>query len=159
MATPRFATASQLEGHQSKGKWLGVCAGIGDSLYVDPQLVRIVVLVCAVFALPITLFAYLLAWFFIYRNREDDWNNDNSDRIDSTNRRLDMEASHRSHRSPTGTKSSRRRQREPLYTMLRRVRRQTQAAERRIRRLESYVTSDEFDLNRELSRMNRSSRD
>lgn len=159
MATPRFATASQLEGRQSRGKWLGVCAGIGDSLYVDPQLVRIVVLICAVFALPITLFAYLLAWFFIYRNREDDWSTNDSDHMHTINRRLDMESSHRSYRSSTGTKSSRRRQREPLYTMLRRIRRQARATERRIRRLESYVTSDEFDLNRELNRMNRTSSD
>lgn len=48
---------------RSEKRWIGgVCGGVGDYLGVDPNLVRLVAVVAAIFGVGSVIVAYLIAW-------------------------------------------------------------------------------------------------
>lgn len=57
-------TGSRFEIDRENGKWLGVCAGLGNHLGVDPTVIRVaLVLVTLLGAFPWTFIAYGVAYF------------------------------------------------------------------------------------------------
>ena len=53
--------------------WLaGVCAGIGRSLRVDPDMVRVTAVIAALFMPKVVIAAYLLCWLLLDRRLTTD---------------------------------------------------------------------------------------
>jgi len=111
-----------------KGMVAGVCAGIADYFGVSVNLVRVVtVVVGLVYSLPMLIFYAAAAWLLPARPRD-------------LYRDPDEELFWRSfRRSPRDT--------------LGETRRKFRELERKLRRLEAYVTSRKFDLDREFRNM------
>lgn len=108
----------------------GVCAGIADYLSIDATVVRAVVLVSAfLFSLP-TLFMYVLGVIFLKRKPRNLYHD--------TEEETFWREYRRSPRNTLGQTSNRFRD-----------------LEKRLRKLEAYMTSKKYDLDREFRRMDR----
>jgi phage shock protein C len=60
----RRTRTARFEIDRENGKWLGVCAGLGNHMGVDPTIVRVVLVVATILgAFPWTFIAYAIAYF------------------------------------------------------------------------------------------------
>lgn len=108
----------------------GVCAGIADYLSIDATVVRGLVLLSAfLFSLP-TLFMYVLAVVFLKRKPRNLYHD--------TEEETFWREYRKSPRNTLGQTSNRFRD-----------------LEKRLRKLEAYMTSKKYDLDREFRRMDR----
>lgn len=65
----RVNRSTRFEIDRANGKWLGVCAGLGNHTGIDPTVIRVaLVLVTILGAFPWTLIAYGIAYFVGKRN-------------------------------------------------------------------------------------------
>ncbi len=116
-----------------EGRFLGVCAGIADYFGFNPWSVRIVVIVSLVlFTLP-TLLAYFVCGFLLEQKPDNLYEDSDEERFW---RSVRME--------PTGTVGD--------------LRHRYRELERRLQAIEAYVTSREFELNRDINDLDRSGR-
>lgn len=109
-----------------KGKLLGVCAGLADYFGIDPWIMRLGAIIGLILFTVPTLVAYLVAGFLLPRKPEHLY----KDRQE--------EAFWRGVRTEPG---------QTVHDLELRF----QTLERRLRAIEAYVTSKEFELNREIN--------
>ena len=117
---------SRLKRSTDDAKVLGICAGIADYFGFDPNVVRAVTAVCAFF-FPTTIVAYFILGMV-----------------------LDQEPKTDKEKSPYASELRRRVRSEPHSTM-HSQRHRFRELDRRLQRLEKYVTSKRFRLDREFN--------
>ena len=106
-------------------KVMGVCAGVADYFGTDPWLVRVGVIIgFFAFTVP-TLGAYLLAWWLLDPTPEDLYHNPQEERFWCRVRTQPSETAHA-------------------------LRLRFRDLDRRMQGIEAYVTSREFELNRDI---------
>ncbi len=111
-----------------RGVLFGVCAGIADYFGFDLNVTRILVGVGALFSFPIVLIAYLLLALMLPRKQ---YFEDERDEPDPLQRNVRAEP----------------------HSMLSSVRYRFRDLDTRLQRLEKYVTSNRFALDREFRRL------
>ncbi|MEW9797490.1 envelope stress response membrane protein PspC [Alteromonas sp. CYL-A6] len=134
----------------------GVCAGIANYFGLETWLVRILV-VTGFFLLagPFVLVAYVAAWFILDKKPLGEgevtqtlyssapgkgWRNASSDPQNTGSHKVEVKTKVWQAGEPP---------RQALHDIAKRF----NAAEQRLRKMETYVTSREFELNREISRL------
>lgn len=146
-----------------KGKVAGVCAGIADYFGLETWLVRILT-VTGFFLLagPFVLVAYVAAWFILekkpaagyakpkshrpaYRSNGKGWHN--------TPQQTHVSNDHDDIETKVEVKAKVWQAGEPPKQAFATIKTQFEHLEGRLRGMESYVTSAEFQLNREISRL------
>jgi phage shock protein C len=146
-----------------KGKVAGVCAGIAEYFGIETWLVRILT-VTGFFLLagPFVLVAYVAAWFILekktssgfarpksqrpaYRSNGKGWHN--------APQHENVVSEHDDIEAKVEVKAKVWQAGEPPKQAFTTIKAQFEHLEERLRGMESYVTSAEFQLNREISRL------
>jgi phage shock protein C len=117
---------SRLQRVTEGAKVLGVCAGVADYFGFDRNVVRAVTAICAVF-FPTTIVAYFILGFV-----------------------LDKEPERERNASPYQSELRRRVRSQP-HSTLHSQRHRFRELDRRLQKLEKYVTSNRFRLDREFN--------
>lgn len=112
----------------SRGVLFGVCAGIADYFGFDLTVTRVVVVVAALFSFPLVGISYLVLALLLPRKQH--WG-DERDEVDPLQRSVRAEP----------------------HSMLSSVRYRFRDLDSRLQRLEKYVTSNRFKLDREFRRL------
>ena len=110
------------------GRFMGVCAGLADFFDVRVGAVRFLTVIGSIFFFPTIPIIYIIVGFLLERKPADLYEDERDEAFWRTVRT------------------------RPDYTMVD-LRRRFREVERRTRNLEAYVTSRQFRLNRELSRL------
>jgi phage shock protein C len=113
----------------SRGMVFGVCAGIADYFGFDLTVTRILVVVAAMFSFPLIFIAYLLLGLLLPRRTVA--GPDRDDPVDPLYRRVRAEP----------------------HDILSNVRYRFRDLDSRLQRLERYVTSNRYKLDREFRRL------
>ncbi len=122
-------------------RWIGgVCAGIGAYYGVEPWVVRCIAVTGLLFMGSIVFPAYLIAWFLMEKPPAGNG---------EARRRRHRHHHQHNHSSPAPELGS---QLSPRNS-LRDVQADLEEAELRLRRMESHVTSGQFELHRELNKI------
>lgn len=111
-----------------RGVVFGVCAGIADYFGFDLTVTRVLVVVAALFSFPIVFIAYLLLALLLPRK---DYFENGRDDLDPLQRSVRAEP----------------------HSMLSSVRYRFRELDTRLQRLEKYVTSNRFKLDREFRQL------
>ena len=144
-------TEKQLRRIPSKGKIAGVCAGVAEYTNIESWLVRIIWFTGLVFSGGFFFVAYVACWFildksedefpksarFKRKSQSDQWHRFEDNDIDRA----------------VGVKSKVWQQGEPPKKAFRDIVSQFDGIEKRVREMETYVTSNEFTLKREINRL------
>jgi phage shock protein C len=117
----------------------GVCAGIARYYGVEPWVVRLIVVTGLLFFPSIVFPAYWIAYFVMSKGPKDE----------RAGRRQDGRHGRGDHRSPAPELGSRL---APRYS-LRNVQADLTEVELRLRRMETHVTSGQYELQRELNKI------
>jgi phage shock protein C len=134
----------------SRGRLGGVCAGLADYFNVDTWLVRIVAVTALLFLFQVTFIAYLVAWAVLPRRDEvEEERRDGNDRDPLRDEYARQAAFDDRLREEDGNELDRRRR------AFRSCRESMDRIDQRIRKLESYVTSKRFELNRQFRDLGR----
>lgn len=150
-------TRTSLYRDTKNGKIAGVCAGIADYFKLEIWLVRILT-VTAFFLLagPFMFVAYIAAWFILDK-KPDGYSQMTGDNVYSST--VNHGFAHKVWRK-TGNaehkievKSRVWQAGEPPREAFFDIQERFRVAELKLRKLEGYVTSKEFELNREISRL------
>lgn len=64
---------TELRLDKQRGWLAGVCAGIGRSLQIDPDIVRVVTVIAGLFTPKLIIAAYLVCWLILDRRQPDDY--------------------------------------------------------------------------------------
>lgn len=141
------------------GKIAGVCAGLADHWEVDHWVVRIAAVILFLFMGPLAFWAYVAGWILLARRRSTDYDLD-ADRypqgrysgteIGSDNVEVEMEYDEYYH---TYRPRKMFRYGASPAVRLQRARERLDAAARRVEDMESYVTSRQYNLNKEFSKL------
>lgn len=113
-----------------RGKLTGVCAGLADHFSIDVNLVRIATVISAFMFSFVTITAYIGASLFMPVKPEDLYSDESDEQYWRQYRK-----------SPKNTMSM--------------VRNRFRRLEHKLRKLEAYVTSNKFTLDREFENMDR----
>jgi phage shock protein C len=131
------------------GKIAGVCAGIADHWEVEHWVVRLLAVVLCLFTGTLAFWAYVAGWIMLAPRRRDydyaRWDDD-----DDPKGAVEMEYDERHHdyRPRKMFRYS-----ESASVRLQRARERMDAALRRVEDMETYVTSRQYNLNREFSKL------
>lgn len=131
------------------GKCAGVCAGIADYWEVEHWVVRLLAIVLCLFTGTLAFWAYVAGWIMLAPRRRD---SDYARREDDTELEdvVEMEYDER-HQDYRPRKMFR--YGESASVRLQRARERLDAALRRVEDMESYVTSRQYNLNKEFSKL------
>jgi phage shock protein C len=148
-------TAKNLYRDTEKGKIAGVCAGLSDYFGVELWLVRIIVL--SAFFLTAGTFvvvSYIAAWFILDKKPTGTEKHD----IFKQDRKTPASSGHKGWRNSSGdeeekinVKSKVWQAGEPPKQAFHDIKQRFERNESRLRKVETYVTSAEFQLNREIN--------
>ena len=119
------ALINRLYRNPRRGRLFGVCAGVAEYFGFDLTVTRVLVVIGAFFSFPIVGIAYLLLGVLLPRKPYDGPGSE--DRYDPVQRKV----------------------RSDPHDMLSSVRYRFRDLDSRLQRLEKYVTSNRFDLDRE----------
>lgn len=131
----------------------GVCAGVANYFGIETWLVRILT-VTGFFLLagPFVLVSYIACWFILDKKSSDHVGNETSSFVQHSGKGW-----RNNQDSTTGQKVEVKTKAwqagEPPKKAFHHIQRNFNEAERRLRLMEKYVTSREFQLNREISRL------
>jgi len=131
----------------------GVCAGVANYFGIETWLVRILT-VTGFFLLagPFVLVSYIACWFILDKKSNDHVGNETSSFVQhSTKGWRNNQDSTTGQKVEVKTKAWQAG--EPPKKAFHHIQRNFNEAERRLRLMEKYVTSREFQLNREISRL------
>ena len=134
-----------------EGKIGGVAAGLADHWDVAPWVVRLIWVGAFLFTGTLALWAYLAAWLLMARRpSRTDADGGPSDELDYEAVEVEMEYDERHHdyRPRKVFRYS-----DSSSVRLKRARDRLDAALRRVENVESYVTSRQYELNKEFSRL------
>lgn len=146
MRSKRSGYHRNLYRNSDEGMIAGVCAGLADYFGWDKWLVRIIAVTALIFAGSLTFVAYVVAWFMLSSTSKS-----SSGKRDKKRRKSrEATAEHGDSDYPPifETKYTRKRQLEQALSRFTKL-------EMRLRRMESYVTSPQFELHQEINRMSR----
>jgi len=133
------------------GKIAGVAAGLADYWDVAPWVVRLLWVGAFLFTGTLALWVYLAAWLLMARRpQRTDASGNLSDELEYEEVEVDMEYDERRHdyRPRKVFRYS-----DSSTVRLQRARERLDAALRRVENMESYVTSRQYELNKEFSRL------
>lgn len=125
----RTGFVNRLYRNPRRGVLFGVCAGIADYFGFDVTVTRVLTVVAALFAFPMVCIAYLLLALLLPRRAYDA--SGDSDRLDPVQRHV----------------------RSDPHDMLSNIRYRARDLDARLARLEKYVTSNRFQLDREFRQL------
>ncbi len=134
-----------------QGKIAGVAAGLADYWDIAPWVVRLMWIVVFLFTGTLALWMYLGGWLLMARRPSRmDAEGRPSDELEYEEVPVDMEYDerHQDYRPRKVFRYS-----ESTSVRLRRARERLDAALRRVENMESYVTSRQYELNKEFSRL------
>ena len=150
---------------KSKGKIAGVCAGLADYFGVETWLVRILVVTAfLLLAGPFMFVAYVAAWFILDdkpKGRENDLlDNASNGYTSSSDAQSDSEYKGRGFKNADAStvnkveiKAKVWQAGQPPRQAFLDIKQRYAAVEDKLRHLEKYVTSSEFQLNREINKL------
>ena len=125
---PEVGLINRMYRNPRRGVVFGVCAGIADYFGFDLTVTRVLVVVAALFSFPIVFIAYLLLALLLPRK---DYFENGRDDLDPLQRSVRAEP----------------------HSMLSSVRYRFRELDTRLQRLEKYVTSNRFKLDREFRQL------
>lgn len=134
-----------------EGMIAGVAAGLADHLDVAPWVVRLLWVGAILFTGTLALWVYIAAWLLMARRpARVGADGGLSEELDYESVEIDMEYDerHRDYRPRKVFRYS-----ESSAVRLRRARERLDAALRRVENMEAYVTSRQYELNKEFSRL------
>jgi phage shock protein C len=145
------------------GRIAGVCAGIAEYFKIETWLVRILT-VTAFFLMagPFVIVTYIAAWFILDKkpsNMEAGYHGADSIGgefkivIPGRSRNSEANTGAQSEEAKVEVKSRVWQAGEPPKQAFYDIQRRFRTAEARLRKIEGYVTSKEFEINREISRL------
>ncbi len=135
-----------------EGKIAGVCAGLADYFDIAPWVMRMIFIGACIFTGSLAIWAYVGAWIFL--SPRSARRTDQNERVDDyerfTDEDVEMEYDERRHdyRPKKVFRYS-----ESGSVRLKRARERLDAALRRVEGMESYVTSRQYNLNKEFSKL------
>lgn len=127
-----------------KGKIAGVCAGIAEYFGWELWLVRIIVISGVLLSGSFFLVAYVAAWFILDKKEVVQSRAGNSINVQSSNSQPETSVEVKAKVWQAG---------EPPRQAFYDINRRFSSMETRLRKMETYVTSSEFQLNREINRL------
>jgi len=133
----------------SRAKIGGVCAGLADYLGWESWLVRILVVSGVLFGMPFLVMIYVAAWFILdkkpvlLRDQHGDYQKENAKKT----------AGRDSFDTSIKVKARIWQAGEPPKQAFHDIRRKFNALEKELRKIESYVTSTEFTISREINKL------
>jgi len=135
----------------SKGKIAGVCAGLADYFGWETWLIRILVVSGVLFGMPFLIMIYIAGWFILDKKpnskNQSDYGVNNPAYKKSQSRRSS------SANEPIKVKSRVWQAGEPPKQAFHDIRRKFNHLENQLRAMESYVTSAEFTVSREINNL------
>ena len=132
------------------GKIAGVCAGLADHWEVDHWVVRLGAIVLLLFTGSLAFWAYIAGWVMLApRRRSIDYERW-EDPIEETDPEVEMEYDERHHDYRPRKMF---RYGENTSVRLQRARERLDAALRRVEDMETYVTSRQYNLDQEISKL------
>lgn len=134
-----------------KGKIAGVCAGLADYLGWETWLVRILVVSGVLFGMPFLIMIYIAGWFILDKKPL----NNNHQNYASSKEKSSATYSNNStlHSDSIKVKSRIWQAGEPPKQAFHDISRKFNGLEKQLRRMESYVTSTEFTVSREINKL------
>lgn len=143
------------------GKIAGVCAGLADHWEVEHWVVRLMAVVLFLFTGTLAFWAYIAGWILMARRSSSrSYRSESDDRVSRADYEgetaaveaeyVEMEYDERKHRY---RQRKMFRYSESPSVRLQRARERLDAALARVENMESYVTSRQFDLNQEFSKL------
>jgi phage shock protein C len=130
-------------------KIAGVCAGLADHWELEHWVVRIMAVVLFLFTGTLAMWAYVAGWILLSPQRHGDDMTLN-DVEDDADQHLEMEYDERQHNYRPRKMF---RYSEGPSVRLQRARERLDGALRRVEDMETYVTSRQYNLNREFSQL------
>ncbi len=131
---------------REQGMIAGVCAGLADFFELNVRMTRILVVVGAIF-FPSVIFAYIALALLLKTKSTRDQNGASEDS------RRRKKKHRRARREGGGATDTASRDRAPPDATLSRVRRRFRDLDVRLQRLEKYVTSERYRLDREFDHL------
>ena len=134
----------------TRQRWIGgVCAGIADYWDVEHWVVRLLAVILFLFTGSLAFWAYVAGWVMLSPRRRRDADSDREERLAESDN-LDMEYDERVHdyRPRKMFRYS-----DSPGVRLQRARERLDGALHRVEDMERYVTSRQYDLNKEFSRL------
>ena len=133
------------------GKIAGVCAGLADHWEVEHWIIRLAAVILLLFTGSLAFWAYIIGWVLLKpRPRRGHAEKHDFDCDPSDEEPMEMEYDERYH----GYRPRKMfRYGESAGVRLQRAKERLDAALRRVEDMESYVTSRQYNLNREFSRL------
>ncbi|MBL4910920.1 MAG: envelope stress response membrane protein PspC [Alteromonadaceae bacterium] len=140
-----------------KGKIAGVCAGLADYLGWETWLVRILVVSGVLLGMPFLIMIYIAGWFILDKKPLDNTQQSYASRKGNDFERHSTKESSFQQRPPHNesikVKSRIWQAGEPPKQAFHDIRRKFNGLEKQLRRMESYVTSTEFTVSREIDQL------
>ncbi|MCB1706621.1 MAG: PspC domain-containing protein [Halioglobus sp.] len=133
------------------GRIAGVAAGLADHWDIAPWMVRLLWVAAFLFTTSLALWAYLGAWLLMARRpaRTDaDGHPSGELEYEAVDVEMEYDERHHDYRPRKVFRYS-----ESSSVRLKRARARLDAALRRVENMESYVTSRQYELNKEFSRL------
>ncbi len=133
------------------GKIGGVCAGLADHWDVAHWVVRLLWVGAFLFTGTLALWAYLGAWLLLAPRPSRRWGEDatwEEDPVEDAGMEMEYDERRHHYRPRKVFQYS-----EPGSVRLQRARERLDAALQRVESMESYVTSRQYELNKEFSRL------
>jgi phage shock protein C len=134
-----------------EGKIAGVAAGLADHFDVAPWVVRLLWIAGFLFTGTLALWAYLAAWILLAPRplrRDADGRYYSEPQYQEVEVEMEYDERHHDYRPRKVFRYS-----DSSSVRLQRARERLDAALRRVEDMESYVTSRQFELNKEFSRL------
>jgi len=134
------------------GKIAGVCAGLADYFGWETWLVRILVVSGVLFGMPFLIMIYIAGWFILDKKpnakNQSDYGVNNPEYNKPHRRRTATPTN-----EPIKVKSRVWQAGEPPKQAFHDIRRKFNHLEKQLRTMESYVTSAEFTVSREINKL------
>jgi phage shock protein C len=131
------------------GKCAGVCAGIADYWEVEHWVVRLLAIVLCLFTGTLAFWAYVAGWIMLApRRRDSDYTRREDDTELEDTVEMEYDERHQDYRPRKMFRYG-----ESASVRLQRARERLDAALRRVEDMESYVTSRQYNLNKEFSKL------
>ncbi len=142
------SNSKQLYRIPSKGRVAGVCAGLAEYTGIELWLIRVIWFSGVIFSGGFFIVAYIAAWFILDKDGSNPKHSTAFSSAKNQWAKFEDEIDKAVHVKRNVYQSG-----EPPKQAFRDISRQFQGIDRRIREMETYVTSNEFTLKREINRL------
>ncbi len=133
------------------GQIAGICAGIADHWELEHWVVRLLAVILLLFTGSLAFWGYIVAWFMLApRRRNSDYRRWEDELDEESEEEVEMEYDERHH--DYRPRKMFRYSEEP-GVRLQRARERLDSALARVENMETYVTSRQFNLNKEFSKL------